>query len=221
MSSKNPSRRPPRHQFVKDLQSLGYEKIIGVDEVGRGALAGPLVVAAVEIYRPIPGINDSKLLTASQRESLVYQIRRSALQIAFGSASNDEIDQLGLSAAQRLAYQRALADLDFDLLLTDHIHPWGVTRFISAIKGDSLFYPVAAASIVAKVYRDQLMSVYHQFHPQYNWLQNAGYGTDQHQKMTMKHGSTALHRRSFGTRMKKGVPTGEDSVGTPKIFDLA
>lgn len=191
----NRSQRP-RPKFVKDLQSLGYKTIVGVDEVGRGALAGPLVVAAVEIYRPILGINDSKLLSASRRELLADQISRSALQIAFGSASNDEIDQLGLSAAQELAYHRCLDVMTFDLVLTDNYWLKPI-RHIKAVKGDSLFYPVAAASIVAKVYRDQLMSVYHQAHPEYLWGQNAGYGTLAHIKALDAIGPSPLHRKSF------------------------
>lgn len=194
--AKNRSRRP-RPRFVKDLRLLGYKTIVGIDEVGRGALAGPLVVAAVEIYQPINGINDSKLLSAQKRELLAHQIHYSALQISFGIASNDEIDQLGLAAAQRLAYERALADISVDLLLTDRVHPAGVPRFISAIRGDSLFYPVAAASIVAKVYRDRLMSVYHQAHPEYCWRQNAGYGTLAHKKALDAIGPCPLHRQSF------------------------
>lgn len=188
--------RPPRHQFIKDLQLLGYEKIVGIDEVGRGALAGPLVVAAVEIYKPIDGINDSKLLSVRQRELLADLIKQHAIQIAFGSASNDEIDQLGLSAAQKLAYQRCLDRLEFDLVLTDN---YGLEpiKYLKAIQGDSLFYPVATASIVAKVYRDQLMSVYHQAHPEYCWRQNAGYGTPAHQKALDAIGPSPLHRKSF------------------------
>src|SRR3990167_7629967 len=117
--SKNLFPRPPRHQFVKDVQSLGYERVIGIDEVGRGALAGPIVVAAVEIYQPIAGVHDSKLLSRVKRELLSEQILRQAKQICIAQASNFEIDALGLSAAQALAYQRCLEGMTFDLVLTD------------------------------------------------------------------------------------------------------
>src|SRR3990167_4278265 len=166
----------PRHQFIKEVQSLGYEKVIGIDEVGRGALSGPIIVAAVEIYVPIVGINDSKLLSARRRVLLANQITQSSRQLSFGQASNNEIDRLGLSAALELAYQRCLEHMIFDLVLTDFYTLKGL-RHIKAIKGDQLFYPVAAASVVAKVYRDQLMAVYHHFHPRYSWQKNAGYGT--------------------------------------------
>ncbi|MDP3992703.1 MAG: ribonuclease HII [bacterium] len=193
--AKNRSQRP-RPRFVKDLQLLGYERIVGVDEVGRGALAGPLVVAAVEIYQPINGINDSKLLTRAKRELLSDLISQSAKQVRFGQASNLEIDELGLAAAQRLAYERCLDGMSFDLALTDFYALKGI-KHLKAIKGDQLFYPVAAASIVAKVHRDQLMSVYHQAHPDYLWADNAGYGTRAHKKALGSIGPSPLHRQSF------------------------
>lgn len=156
-----------------------------------------MVVAAVEIYQPIDGINDSKLLSVQKRELLAGQIRNFALQISFGVVSNDEIDQLGLAAAQKLAYERCLNYLEFDLVLTDHVHPPGVPRFISAVRGDSLFYPVAAASIVAKVYRDQLMRESAEKFPNYSWHKNVGYGTFEHQKALVAFGPSPLHRQSF------------------------
>ncbi len=186
----------PRHEFVKAVQRLGYDKIVGVDEVGRGALAGPVVVGAVELNHPIDGINDSKLLTGSRRTELAALIARHARQISFGQASNEEIDQLGLGAALKLAYHRCLDRIEFDLVLTDHYALKRITH-LRAVRGDSLFYPVAAASIVAKVYRDQLMSVYHQFHPQFNWRKNVGYGTLEHRQLVNKIGPSPLHRRSF------------------------
>lgn len=186
----------PRHQFVKEVQSLGYEKIIGIDEVGRGALSGPIIVAAVEIYEPVVGVNDSKLLSAKQRVLLANQITQNSKQLSFGQASNKEIDLLGLSAALELAYQRCLEHMIFDLALTDSYTLKEMTH-IKAIKGDQLFYPVAAASIVAKVFRDQLMSVYHHFHPKYSWQKNAGYGTLEHKEALETVGLTSLHRISF------------------------
>ncbi|MEX1052061.1 MAG: hypothetical protein WEC83_01585, partial [Patescibacteria group bacterium] len=99
----------------------GVQKIVGVDEVGRGALAGPLIVCAVELTREIPGVNDSKLINPPGRVILCGQIRALAEQIRFGWATNLEIDQLGLAAAQRLAYQRALNDIEAELVLTDNV----------------------------------------------------------------------------------------------------
>lgn len=196
-ATKKPLLRPkPDYRFTESLQELGYSRIIGIDEVGRGALAGPIVVAAVEIYQPITGINDSKLLSRAKREILSDQISQSAKQVQFGQASNAEIDDLGLSAAQQLAYDRCLDRLIYDLVLTDFYALKGI-KHLKAVKGDQLFYPVSAASIIAKVYRDQLMAIYHQSHPQYNWRQNAGYGTAEHKKALDSIGPSPLHRMTF------------------------
>ncbi|MDO8649694.1 MAG: ribonuclease HII [Candidatus Berkelbacteria bacterium] len=193
--SRNPLPKP-RHQFIKSVQSLGYKKIIGIDEVGCGALAGPVVVAAVEIYLPIIGINDSKLLSAKQRFLLNNLITHNSQQLSIGQASNAEIDHLGLSVALELAYQRCLEKITFDLVLTDNFRLPNLP-YIKIVKGDQLFYPVSAASIVAKVFRDQLMCVYDSFHPHYCWHQNAGYGTPAHKKALDTIGPSLLHRQSF------------------------
>lgn len=150
----------------------------------------------MEINFAIPGINDSKLIGISQRQKLSDQIKLRSKQISFGQVSNDEIDQLGLVAAQKLAYQRCLDDMVFDLILTDN-YELELIRHIKAVKGDQLFYPVAAASIVAKVYRDQLMQTFHRAHPEYDWQSNAGYLTAKHLSAISKYGQTPLHRRTF------------------------
>ena len=186
----------PRHQFVKEVQSLGYEKIIGIDEVGRGALSGPIIVAAVEIYLPMIGVTDSKLLPAKQRGLLARQVIQASQQLSFGQASNIEIDSLGLSSALRLAYERCLERMAFDLVLTDNYSLPNIPH-VKCVKGDQLFYPVSAASIIAKVFRDQLMAIYHQFHPQYSWDSNAGYGTLEHKRALDSVGPSPLHRQSF------------------------
>ncbi|QQG50237.1 MAG: ribonuclease HII [Candidatus Berkelbacteria bacterium] len=187
----------PDFHLLKQLQDLGYQEIVGVDEVGRGALAGPVIVAAVEIATEIPGVNDSKLLERRFRAEVAQIIHRSVVRIRFGYASHLEIDSLGLSQALRLAYQRALSEFEADLVLTDHYDPPTKCRYIRATHGDSLFYPVAAASIVAKVYRDQLMKVYDRFFPEYVWHQNAGYGTAFHRQKISEIGPCTLHRQSF------------------------
>jgi len=197
---KRPRSQPrpaPSGKFLQELRSLGYERIVGVDEVGRGALAGPICVAAVEISREIAGIDDSKKITANQRERICEIIRQQAVQISYGWASNAEIDQLGLAPALNIAYERALRPVDIDLLLTDNYTPSYVLKHIRAVRGDQLFYPVAAASIVAKVCRDQLMRVYAEQFPNYLWQFNAGYGTPAHKKVLDALGPCPLHRRSF------------------------
>ncbi len=191
-----PPKRQPDWQFLAELKALGYSRIIGIDEVGRGALAGPLIVAAVELTGLIEGINDSKLVSKQKRRELAYKIHQQAKQIKLGWATNQEIDQLGLGPALKLAYARALEQIEADLVLTDNIS-LPDHSFIRSIKGDQFFYPVAAASIVAKVYRDQLMTVYHQFFPEYLWETNVGYGTATHLEALSKHSFTSLHRQSF------------------------
>lgn len=196
--SKNPSKPKPQPNFglLLELKKLGYRKIVGIDEVGRGAIAGPLVVAAVELNIEIADITDSKLLSPLQREILAHLIHQQAAQISFGLASVAEINQIGLAGALKLAYQRAIEDVEADLFLTDYLQLPGY-KFITQPQGDRYFYPTAAASIVAKVYRDQLMSVYGQIHPEYHWHQNAGYGTVGHFRAIKTLGPTPLHRLNF------------------------
>lgn len=193
-----PPKAAPKPNFGigSDLQRAGFKKIIGLDEVGRGALAGPIVVAAVEINEFLPPVRDSKLLARPERALVAEQIHRAANLIRFGSVSHAEIDELGLTEALALAYERALADIDADLFLTDFVSLPN-RQFVRAIKGDQLFYPVAAASIVAKVYRDQLMNVYHHAHPHFGWQTNVGYATNAHVQALRHHGPSALHRQSF------------------------
>jgi ribonuclease HII len=192
------SKNQPDPKFQNQLAKLGYRKIVGVDEVGRGAMAGPLVVAAVCLSRPIIGIDDSKRLSLERRRKLCWQILGGSINVSIGLVSNLEIDQLGLAKAQYLAYKRAIKKIKFDLLLTDNYLAPTSTKQIQAIRGDQLFYPVAAASIVAKCYRDQLMKTYHNFWPEYDWKNNVGYGTKNHQQAIGKFGPTKLHRLTFG-----------------------
>ena len=189
-------RPSPRFELISALTKLGYQKIVGIDEVGRGALAGPLVVAAVDLPIKIPGITDSKLLSISARENLAQQIHQLARQICFGQASVEEIDMLGLTKATGLAYSRALESIQADLILTDFVRLPG-RKFISQPQGDRYFYPTAAASVVAKVYRDQLMRQQHQNYPHYGWLTNVGYGTPFHRQAIRQYHLTPLHRKSF------------------------
>lgn len=172
------------------------ERVVGLDEVGRGALAGPVVVAMVEITARINGVRDSKQLTARSREYLAEQIIRKSRQLSIGLATNADIDRLGLTAALEKAYANSLENVKADLFLTD---AWHLPNrpCLRAIKGDQLFYQVAAASIVAKVYRDQLMRVYDRFFPNYGWKSNVGYGTPEHRKALEAIGPSSLHRQSF------------------------
>lgn len=187
---------PPNFALIRSLQKLGYKRIVGVDEVGRGALAGPLIVAAVELPNKVDGITDSKLLSPNQRVGLAKQISQLAVQNQFGQANVEEIDNLGLAAALQLAYRRALAGIEADLILTDFIRLPGF-KYISQPQGDRYFYSTAAASIVAKVHRDNLMCQFHNQFPHYGWRTNVGYGTIFHRRALLIHGPTKLHRQSF------------------------
>lgn len=164
--------------------------------MGRGALAGPLIVVAVEISSLINGIADSKLLTTRQRELRSQEIAQQAKQISFGVVTNMEIDQLGMSQALELAYQRALDSIMADFVLTDN-YDLANYPHLKTVKGDQLIYQIAVASIVAKVARDKLMRVYDELFPHYGWKKNVGYGTSQHRQAIISHGHSPLHRLTF------------------------
>jgi len=180
----------------------GYARVAGVDEVGRGPLAGPVVAAAV-ILNPqdIPeGLNDSKRLTARRRLALDADLRaRSEFSIA--AASVAEIDDLNILRASHLAMERAVAALDPapDFLLIDgNLIPGGLTLpALAVVKGDAKSVSIAAASILAKNWRDQLMVDLAQQHPGYGWETNAGYPSKQHREALQNLGVTPHHRRSF------------------------
>lgn len=175
----------------------------GCDEVGRGCLCGPVVAAAVILPNDFAHelINDSKKLSKAYRESLVDEIKQKAIAWAVQEASVDEIDQLNILQASFLAMTRAVEALTVN---PDHLLIDG-NRFKSSltipydciVKGDGKFASIAAASILAKVYRDQLMAEHAQLYPGYGWEKNAGYPTKQHREGITKWGVTPLHRKSF------------------------
>lgn len=175
--------------------------VAGVDEAGRGPLAGPVVAGAVILPRKgVPrGINDSKQLSALEREALFERICKRA-QVGVGIASVEEIDQLNILGATKLAMRRAVEALPCcpDVALVDGNQPPVLPcRAVCLVSGDSLSLSIAAASIVAKVTRDRIMQQLALEHPGYGWERNAGYGTRQHQLALMSLGVTIHHRRSF------------------------
>ncbi|MDP1807989.1 MAG: ribonuclease HII [Actinomycetota bacterium] len=189
-------------KYESDLARQGYSLIAGADEVGRGALAGPLVAAAVILRSDahIIGINDSKKLTASQREQLVDEIKAVAVAWTIAETSQEEIDSLGLQSANMTALSRAVESLDPapDFIICDGFKlKCEILPSMALIKGDSLSQTVAAASILAKVYRDNLMRAHHDVHPDYGFNDNKGYATASHIEAIKKTGPCALHRRSF------------------------
>ena len=192
----------PTNEFELEARRCGYRRIAGLDEAGRGPLAGPVVASAVVLPSRcrLIGCDDSKLLSESEREQLYMVIRKRAVSIGIGSATEQEIDRLNILEATRLATHRALAGLmpKPDCLLIDAISlPSCPIPVRSIIKGDALCMSVAAASIVAKVTRDRLMAEYHRVYPHYNFLSHKGYGTEEHLQQLATHGPCQIHRRTY------------------------
>ncbi|WP_149775490.1 ribonuclease HII [Ruegeria intermedia] len=192
----------PNFELEQALIAQGFRRIAGVDEVGRGPLAGPVVAAAV-ILNPqdIPeGLNDSKKLTARRRLALDADLRARA-EYAIAEASVAEIDDLNILYASHLAMERAVAALkpapDY-VLIDGNLIPKGLTVPAQAVvKGDAKSVSIAAASILAKTWRDQVMVDLAQQHPGYGWETNAGYPSKQHREALQNLGVTPHHRRSF------------------------
>ncbi len=188
--------------FETAARTQGFGRIAGVDEVGRGPLAGPVTAAAV-ILDPdhLPqGLADSKTLTAARREALFDQIMAQA-QCSIAHASVAEIDALNILRASHLAMERAVAGLRIapdHCLIDGNLIPAGLQgRAQAIVKGDAKSLSIAAASIIAKVTRDRLMVDLAQQHPGYGWEKNAGYPSKQHKETLLNLGVTAWHRRSF------------------------
>ena len=174
----------------------------GVDEAGRGPLAGPVVAAAVILddLNPIRGLNDSKKLTAKRREALFDEIRARALCCAIAEATVQEIDQLNILQATLLAMKRAVEGLRLPpkLVLVDGNRlPLLPMQAEAIVKGDALVPAISAASILAKVHRDRLCQAMHQQYPLYGFAQHKGYGTAQHLAALQAHGPAACHRMTF------------------------
>lgn len=186
------------------LWSKGYRLVCGVDEVGRGCFAGPVVVGAV-IFSPdsfIPdGLADSKLLTARERQLLDAQIRKQAVTFAIGEVGVPIINKVGIGQATQMAFRQAIKHLlkspDFILIDAFYISHLNRKRQQAVKNGDKICSSIAAASIVAKVYRDQLMRKLHTKYPQYHFDQHKGYGTKLHQSAIKQYGLSKEHRMSF------------------------
>ncbi len=194
----------PRWSSIeRELRAGGAQLIAGVDEVGRGPLAGPVVACAIVMppaRRAISGVDDSKALTAAERERLAVLIRRDALAFALGAASVREIARVNIYQATVLAMRRALARLAVtpDQILIDGrpIRTLGVEHR-AVVGGDHRCYSVACASIIAKVTRDRLMRSLSVRYPLYGWARNSGYGTPIHLAALREAGLTAHHRERF------------------------
>ena len=195
----------------RELRASRGPLIAGVDEVGRGPLAGPVVACAVVMppdTRAIRGVDDSKKLTAAEREKLAGCIMKRALCVAVGAASVREIDRINIYHAAVLAMRRALRRLkvtpDHVLVDGNRIRSLGVEH-TAVVGGDGCCHSIACASIVAKVTRDRLMRALARRHPYYRWETNAGYGTPEHHAGLASHGLTPHHRRSFAPVVQLGL----------------
>ena len=186
----------------RNTRGSGYRRIAGLDEAGRGPLAGPVVAAAVILHEEflIPGVTDSKQLSEAERERLYGVIVRDAVAYGIGIADERTIEEINILQATIVAMERALASIapPPDYLLLDAITlPRTNIPQKPLIKGDVRSHSIAAASILAKVTRDRLMLKLHEEFPQYNFRRHKGYGTKEHCELIRKHGPCRAHRRSF------------------------
>ena len=187
--------------FEDRARAGGHRMIAGVDEVGRGALAGPVVAAAVILDpdAPLPeGLDDSKKLTAAERVRIAEELKETALCYGVGLISPQEIDSTNILIATRRAMCNALGELNpcADFLLIDALQLREVELPQRAIiRGDSISASIAAASVIAKTYRDALMRDYHDIYPQYGFASHVGYGTRAHLEALRTHGACRIHRR--------------------------
>lgn len=190
-----------RFRYEEELWQQGCQYVAGMDEVGRGPLAGPVVTCAV-ILRPdfdLVGVTDSKQLTRHEREQLYLQIVNEAVEVSIAVNDREAIDRLNIYAATQDAMIRAVNNLHHrpDHLIVDAVPLKIAIPQTTLIKGDQKSISVAAASIVAKEYRDHLMRDYDRVYPGYGLAENMGYGTKEHLAGLAAHGATPIHRRSF------------------------
>ena len=224
---KSSKKRAPTRAIEKEMWARGHDVVVGIDEVGRGSWAGPLMVGAAIVPREtrVNGIRDSKLLSERQREALFPKIAEWCVTWAVGAASQDECDHLGMSAAQKLATQRAVAQLAIvpDVAVTDgkwdFVSP-SVANVELAVKADLHCLSVATASILAKVVRDRLMRELAESYPYWSFDTNKGYPCPVHKAAIQGYGPSAIHRRSWvfmdnynpWTAIKRTPPAGQTSL---------
>ena len=197
------------YAYERELAAKGYNVICGVDEAGRGPLAGPVFAAAVVLdpKNEIEGLNDSKKLSQKKRELLFDEIREKALDFGIWAVDEKTIDEINILQATFLAMTRATEQLETvpDIAVIDgnRLPPAMPCECMTLVKGDSLCTSVAAASILAKVSRDRFMMIMHEKYPEYNFAKHKGYGTKEHCEAILKFGPSPVHRRSF---LKKLLP---------------
>lgn len=186
------------------LWQKGFKYVAGVDEVGRGCFAGPVVAAAVVLPQDFDiniGVNDSKLITAKKREILSEYIIKNAVSYSIATVSVEVINELGIGSAAQEAFYEAVTGLSIsaEYILVDAFYIRKINKNIqkAIVHGDRISVSIAAASIIAKVYRDRLMTEFQSEYPQYDFGTNKGYGTLRHREALKKYGLSNLHRTSF------------------------
>ena len=189
-------------EYERQLQDSGAQYIAGIDEAGRGPLAGPVVVAGVIMPLNdsdiIEGVNDSKKLSAKKRDLLYDLIMERALDVQVAIIDNETIDRDNILNATKSGMKKCIDGFkQVDRVLIDAVNLDAKVPTLSIIHGDALSYSIAAASIIAKVTRDRLMLEYHEKYPQYNFAKHKGYGTAEHISLLKEHGPCPIHRRTF------------------------
>lgn len=188
-------------QYEKQCLEKGYKYVCGIDEVGRGPLAGPVVTCAVimDLEKLVEGVDDSKKLSAKKREKLYDEIISSAVCYSVQEISEKEIDEINILNATKKCMLNSVNALTVrpDVLLIDAVKLDTDIPQLNVIKGDALSYSIGCASILAKVYRDRLMAKYDEKYPDYKFAKNAGYGTREHIAAIKEKGACPIHRRTF------------------------
>jgi ribonuclease HII len=197
-----PDPEPDTYSLERCLLQKGYQFVGGLDEVGRGPLAGPVVAACVVLEESCDysGFVDSKSINGEQRSRLYRELQKNGARIGVGMVSETDIDRINILQASLLAMKKAVLAMPLrpDFLLVDGNQPIPMTiPQQTLVRGESKSASVAAASIVAKVVRDTLMDQYHLLYPEYNFQQNRGYPTREHRQAIKTHGPCAIHRQSF------------------------
>lgn len=195
----------PNFDYENDCYANGYKRIAGIDEVGRGCLAGPVVACAVILPKDfalngvLQNLNDSKKLSAKKREIMYWEIAKQASSIGFGFVNERIIDEINILNASKLAMLIAISKLKIqpDYLLIDHVKLAIDLPQANITKGDSISVSIAAASVCAKFARDTMMQKIHENYLPYNFASNAGYGTKEHKDAIELYGLTNIHRKSF------------------------
>jgi ribonuclease HII len=203
------NRREAGYRFERNAWRSGLARVAGVDEAGRGPLAGPVVAAAVILHpgRPIKGLQDSKLLPPVRRAELFTRILEDAMAVGVAEADPETIDRFNILEATRCAMLEAIGRLELspELVLTDYVRLAGLScPQKNLIRGDRRSASIAAASIVAKVTRDRLMLEYDRQFPQYGFARHKGYATPAHRAAIAKYGPCPLHRRTFSGVWEQG-----------------